>query len=259
MTPLVQLQRELQAHVLAQDAAVVASICASDAIPAATRLQIYSDAYRLRVIEALASNYPVLAHVLGSQDFATLAQYYLAEFPSRHFSIRWFGDRLTEFVASDSRYREQRWLQELVRWEWATSCAFDAADMQQLIIEDIAAVTPNAWPALRFAAHPSLQRMQLSTNVIAMVKASVDGDTAPLPATLAATTEWCLWRTAFAVRYRSLDAAEAAAIDVLMGTGTFGDMCAALAAHIAADQVPLHATSLLKTWIDEEWLVKKTE
>src|SRR5690242_17143101 len=93
-----QLQRDLQAHVLRGSNQIESQIDSTESVSSSTRLAIYADAYRLRLIEALESNYPVLAQLLGTDQFATIARYYIEAHPSQHYSIRWFGHRLAEFL-----------------------------------------------------------------------------------------------------------------------------------------------------------------
>jgi hypothetical protein len=249
---LAQLQRDLQAHVLNGRNEIESAISSTELVPIATRLAIYCDAYRLRLIEALDSNYPVLAELLGADAFATLGREYIDAHPSQHYSIRWFGHRLAEHLASRKR---EAWLIDLARWEWATSHAFDAADANLLTNDDLARVAPNEWPTLQFATHPSLSRLQLRSNVVALVKAAVAEQSLPEPCH-AETTEWCVWREDLSVRYRSLDAIESLAIDAVMSGHHFGALCEQLATHLPADEVPLRAASYLKQWIGEQWLIR---
>ena len=78
-------QRALQMHIVDGDERIAALIDSSHAAHADYRLRVYSDAFRLRLIEALQANYPVLAKFSGEEAFARLAQEYLAVYPSRHF------------------------------------------------------------------------------------------------------------------------------------------------------------------------------
>jgi hypothetical protein len=251
---LAQLQQALQAHVIDGDVAIATAIESSAEISAATRLRIYSDAYRLRLIEALAANFPVLAQALGEMSFGRLAQEYLAVYPSRHYSIRWFGHRLAEFLSEYPDYRPQLWLTELAAWEWKIASAFDAQDAAALTVEQLATVAPDAWPELRFAVHPSVQRITLATNVVAIVKAVANETTLPTPS-IQSCTEWLIWRRDLEVQYRSLDSVEAAALDSIIAGATFEELCAALAAHGQdEEQVPLIAANLLKQWIVDECL-----
>ena len=69
MSTLARVQREFQDYLLRGDAAVEARVLGSARVPVATRLQIYAGAYRSRLAQALESNYPVLAKLLGEADF----------------------------------------------------------------------------------------------------------------------------------------------------------------------------------------------
>jgi hypothetical protein len=254
MSRLENLQRELQASVIDGEGVIADFIDASVEIPATIRLQIYSDAYRLRLIEALQANYPLLAQLVGEHAFARLTQLYLAVQPSRHYSIRWFGHRLVDFLREHPDYRKQPWLAELAMWEWAIATAFDAADAATLTVENLTSIAPNAWSDMRFVFHPSVQRVALTTNVVAIAKAAADNLSLPRPSTQE-RTEWLIWRQDLTVQYRSLDAHEAAVIDGAIAGGTFSDLCELLVARDAIeDQVPLIAAGLLKQWVNDRCL-----
>lgn len=255
MSNLARLQRDLQAHVIESDDVIISAIDSTGDIPAATRLKIYSDAYRLRLIEALEANYPVLAKLLGDEAFGRMTQEYLAIHPSRHFSIRWFGHRLPEFLREFADYSDKPWLAELAEWEWKIAAAFDAADATPLSVDDIAQVTPDNWAELRFTLHPSVQRVSLSTNVVTIVKSAADDIALPSPAPLDANVNWLIWRNSLAVQYRSLEPAEAAALDAIATGATFGGMCEAIAHLVDEEAAPLMAATFLKNWLGDQLLV----
>ena len=87
MSALAEVQREFQDYLLRGDAAVMRHVVETVRVPASTRLGIYAGAYRSRLAEALASNYPVLATLLGEADFSVLAAEYIATHESPFFSI----------------------------------------------------------------------------------------------------------------------------------------------------------------------------
>jgi hypothetical protein len=257
MSRLAQLQSALQAHIIDGDLRVTDSIDSSAEIPAATRLQIYSDAYRLRLIEALQANYPLLAQLIGDDAFARLTQLYLVLHPSRHYSIRWFGHRLAQFLGEYPDYCDQPGLVEMARWEWKIAIAFDASDAVSLTEQDLASLAPEEWPQLKFSVHPSMQRIALMTNAVAIVRAANGGESLP-PVTIAPQTEWLIWRQELSVQYRSLSAIEAAALDAVAAGASFSEMCEAIAQYVAADDVPLQAATFLKQWIAGQYLVSNT-
>ncbi len=256
MTSLASLQRDLQKLIVDGDESIASAIDSSDEIPAATRLKIYSDAYRLRLIEALQANFPVLERLLGADQFARVTQLYLSIRPSRHFSIRWFGHELQQFLREFDEYRDQPWLAELAEWEWKVAMAFDEHDTELLTIDAVAGVTPEDWPGLNFFFHPSVQRVGLTTNATAIAKASGEEQPLPQPVQLAERTESLIWRQDLIVRYRSLDVTESAAIDAVRTGATFGELCETIAQHVAADEVPLRAATLLRRWIDDQLLAR---
>ena len=58
------------------------------AASAQRRFDIYVNAYRTRLIDALRANYPVLHRALGDDAFESLAQAYIAAHPSSCTNIR---------------------------------------------------------------------------------------------------------------------------------------------------------------------------
>ena len=82
MASLRRLQRDLQQHLLGESSAITQAIVDAPPLPAAQRLAIYGNAYRVRLIDALGETYPVLHAVLGDEDFAALGAQFVAAQPS---------------------------------------------------------------------------------------------------------------------------------------------------------------------------------
>ncbi|HNH12398.1 MAG TPA: DNA-binding domain-containing protein, partial [Rhodocyclaceae bacterium] len=97
------------------------TLFAQGASDPARRLDIYRHAYRSRLTEALAANYPVLARALGDEAFAQLALQYIDARPSRHASIRWFGDQLGAFCDEHPDALPHPALRDLIKLEWAST------------------------------------------------------------------------------------------------------------------------------------------
>ena len=114
-------------------ASELAALVRSDAtLPAAARLDVYANAYFLRIHECLENDFPALRWALGADWFHDLATAYLAACPPTRPSLRHAGDRLPDFVASHAGAapfrRGHRWLADLALLERAIVDAFDAAD-----------------------------------------------------------------------------------------------------------------------------------
>src|SRR5688572_1850664 len=98
MTHLARVQTDFQDHLLDGGDTIESHVIGTERVPLATRLGIYASAYRLRLIEALGSNYPQLAKLLGEEDFATVCTAYVRAHTSERPSIRYYGDRLPAFL-----------------------------------------------------------------------------------------------------------------------------------------------------------------
>jgi len=247
---LAELQRDFQHHVMHGHERIVASVSSTPQVPAALRLAIYSEAYRLRLTDALASTLPRLQLLLGKERFAALAREYIDAHPSNQPSIRWFGDRFPELLSR--LHPEQPWLAELARWEWAIAAAFDGADAQPIGVDAFAALSPEQWASLRFRFHPTVQCLEMHTNAPLLFKALAAEAPPPEGVTLEQPQPWLIWREGLKTQYRSLSADEHAALEVVRGGGTFEALCDALCDWHEVDTVPAQAAGMLKRWVVEQ-------
>jgi hypothetical protein len=249
MSALAHLQGEFQDYLLRGDTAVEARVVGSARVPVATRLGIYAGAYRSRLAEALESNYPVLAKLLGETDFAALAADYIAAHDSPFFSIRYYGDALAKFLATREDYAAAPVLRELAEWEWAMTTVFDAADAAPLGPDDLARIPPPQWAQLRFRWHPSVQRLTLWWNVPQLWQALSDDGERPTTTLAAAPQQWLLWREDLTTYFRSLPKTEASMLDAARSGWPFGELCALLCEELGESEAPAQAAALLRGWI----------
>jgi hypothetical protein len=261
MTTLDALQRIAQRHVL-EAGTLPGSLATATLGDAPGRWGIYVEAYRLRLVSALAASYPTLAACLGETAFASLAHEYLEVHPSTFRSLRDFGAELAPMLAARSADAATRLQADLAAFEWTLASAFDAADVTALAVADLAGVEPDAWPGLTFAAVPSLGRLATTTNAVALWRAHREareaGDGA-LPAaiepTLTDRIEWLVSRPALETQFRSMPADEACALDALLAGRSFGSLCDALAAD-HGERAALVAATWLKGWLTEGLLLR---
>ncbi len=252
-TALAELQRDFQSHVMHGHERIVAAVEGSASVPAALRLGIYSEAYRLRLTDALASTLPRLQQLLGKEPFAEVAREYIDLCPSSYPSIRWFGDRMPELLTKS--FPHQPWLAELATWEWAIAATFDGADAEPIGIDALAAVAPEQWAALTFQFHPTVQVLTMRTNAPLLFKALSADDPAPEPVALDEPRSWLIWREQLKTQYRSLSPDESAALELMRSGGSFEMLCDALFQWHDADAVPAQAAGLLKRWVVEQMIV----
>ncbi|KTD10933.1 hypothetical protein Lgra_1899 [Legionella gratiana] len=253
MTDLLHLQKQFQQFLLSGQSDIYDSIIQTELVSVDTRLGIYRDAYKLRLIECLSSNFPSLHTYLGSEQFDEVALHYVNAYPSSYRSIRWFGDLLPDFIKS--QYPQYPHLAELADFEWKMSLAFDAADAQVVRVEDMAAVPPDAWAGLQFILHPSLHRINYMCNTIPLWQALTHDQKLPELQQSSEPTAWVLWRKPeYILQFYSLSCEEAWALDNLLQGMSFGSLCEGLCQWIDPEEVGMRAASYLKGWIQNGML-----
>lgn len=249
MSALAQVQRDFQDYLLRGESTVETHVVGTVRVPVATRLAIYGGAYRSRLGEALESNYPALAKLLGAADFERLTNDYVSTHDSPYFSVRYYGDALPQFLAAHEDYAAAPVLAELAQWEWAMTSVFDAADAAPLAHTALERIPPQQWAQLRFGWHPSVQRLALSWNVPQLWQALTGESERPAPSLTAAPVPWLLWRQELTSYFRSLGATEASALDAARSGWPFGELCELLCSELGDEQAPLEAATLLRGWI----------
>lgn len=249
MTSLPQIQHDFQQYMLRGETAIEAHVVGTSRLTVATRLGIYGGGYGARLTEALQSNFPMLAQLLGESDFETLAAEYVRSHDSTFASIRYYGARMAEFLAREPAYAAAPILAEFARWEWAIAGIFDAADAVPVDVNVMATLAPQRWAGLKIAFHPAIERVELAWNVPPIWKA-LSQDLEPPSAELVDPPEqWLLWRRDLEVYFRSLTAAETTALDAARGGASFGEICTALCNCVTEAEAPAQAAGFLREWL----------
>ena len=116
----------------------------NDRLTSLERLEIYSKSYWFRLIDSLYDDFPGLAAILGWNAFERLAKAYLAECPSRSFTLRDLGSQLEAWLRENPKYASgNRTLAlDMVRLEWAHIHAFDGPEQKVLGPEDLVVLSP---------------------------------------------------------------------------------------------------------------------
>ena len=132
----------------------------NDRLTSFERLEIYNKQYWFRLIDCIGEDFPGLEAVLGAKRCNRLFRAYLAEHPSRSFTLRNLGDRLPEYLEQHPQWGGSRHplAVEMARFEWAQVLAFDSAAHRPLGIDDLLGADPGT---LRLALQPYLSVLEL--------------------------------------------------------------------------------------------------
>lgn len=131
----------------------------NDRLSSMERLEIYSRSYWFRIISSLNEDFVGLRAVVGDKRFDALVEAYLADYPSRSFTLRNLGSRVAGWLRANPRYthpHEQLAL-DMVRLEWADIEAFDASEEPTVLPQDLAK-SPDE---IRLRLQPHVQLLDL--------------------------------------------------------------------------------------------------
>ncbi len=254
MTALATTQRQFMNWLLSHQDDLAALIDKNGKLARHEKMTIYAEAYQLRLIEALQDSFPALHTLLGDDRFDGLARDYILQYPSQHFSIRYFGRRLAEFLHGNDRDPQSDLLSEMAGFEWALRHAFDAADEKSVNPDILQQIQPTQWPVLRFRLQPSLQLLDLQWNVPVLWQAIEDGADAIAPEQHEFPIRWVIWRHELITHYRSLEVDEAWTLEAAIEGNTFGGICEGICEWLEPEHAAPRAAGFLARWIEEGML-----
>ncbi len=137
----------------------------TSAVSARERLGVYCDAYFLRILESLGSDFPTLKEFLGDKNFRHLIADYLKDHPSRFKNISLIGERLPKFVSRHPLNRKFGFLADLSRLEWEVLSCLYRDRLSPLNLESLRQIPEKSWPKARFILDPSVRFIELDWDV----------------------------------------------------------------------------------------------
>ncbi len=247
MSALAALQATFLRTVIQGSELAASDIRETPQFNASQRLAVYANAYRRRLVEALASVYERAQAVLGEDDFDTLALAYVEAHAPTDRALRWYGTDFPQWLRSQRQHLEHA--ADVAMIDGALRRAFDAADATPVEREALLALSPEQWASLRFHWAPALSIDQVDPAAIALWR-----DQSTLGSDLnCATTEpvpVAFWRRDGQTFFRSLAAAEALLMTRLRAGQSLAEAC------LSDDNaLPMEvAVPALIQWVDDAWI-----
>lgn len=211
----------------------------------AASFDVYRNAYRARLRAALRDNFETLPLVMGDDAFDELANAYIAATPSAHYSLRWFGHRLAEFMATHDELVAHPAMLDLARLEWALRGAFDADSSAVLTGAELAVLPAEAWPEMHLALQPSVQVLSLQWAVGPVWHALKAGQS-DVPAPEAMVHDLLIWRQGLQPQWKSLSDIETIFVRDLQAGRSFGELCENLGQIIGENDAAPTAVAVLR-------------
>ncbi|MBV8938401.1 MAG: putative DNA-binding domain-containing protein [Alphaproteobacteria bacterium] len=212
--PLAALLETFHDGILADDAAAtLPHLRVNPRLPREAQLRVYSEGYRVRLIQAVRTDYPAFAEILGEASFQALALDYIAAHPPAHFNL----DRYPHGFAAYAQTRVPPFAAELARLEGAIAEAFMAEAGAPLPPAALAGLSPEAFGALRLPLRGGVRLLAFAYPVHAWLEAQREGKSAA--ANMEEKPNWlCVHRHRNEIRRTPL-AAPAFALLMQLGQG----------------------------------------
>jgi hypothetical protein len=136
-----QLLRFQQAILQGKASNALADIKPNPRLSPEQQMNIYIEGYRLRLLAALASDYPALLALLGKQAFDKAALAYIESTPSVSYNLDVYPHA---FAAHFAKARPEDFASELAQLESALATVFMAEESTPLTADALATLSPEA-------------------------------------------------------------------------------------------------------------------
>lgn len=121
------------------------------------RLQIYSNAYILRLREVLTKDFPITFKLVGESRFPIIVEQYLNEYPSLSFNISEVGRWFPLFLSRHSLSTSLPYLSDLASFEWLIGTTYFSVCLPPLNSESLSELSAEAWEKARLTINPTIR------------------------------------------------------------------------------------------------------
>jgi|CXWL01.1.fsa_nt_gi hypothetical protein len=115
-------------------------------LDAGQQFAIYSDGYRIRLAQAIRSDYPILFKLLGDAEFDSLALAYIEQNPPTSYNLDFYPHKFAEFV---SRNYNDTFSVELATLEATIAEVFMLPDSEPLSADSLSGVSAEDFGEMR--------------------------------------------------------------------------------------------------------------
>lgn len=233
-------------------------------LSASGRFDIYRSGYLARLVECLIDDYPVLAVMLGEDQFDALCRAYVTRHPSSSPNLNGFGRHMSAFcreagvagVPGFSGFpgfaRVAVFASELAALEWALVEVLHAEMAPPLDIAALQALPPDAWARARFIGSDALRILRFEYPVNAVFIANrIDEIVPEMPGP--APNAIAVYRRGLQLWRMELTHAMLGVLEPLVAGKTLGEALAAIEADQTDPEVLAQTGANLMMWF-REWV-----
>jgi hypothetical protein len=150
-------QTTLRRAILDPDLPVPDGLLDGQGAPAGKRFAVYRNNVVVSLTEALATGFPVIAKLIGTQNFNAVMGEFLRRYPPRSPLMMHYGADLPAFLADFRPLAHLGYLPDTARLELALRRAYHAADATPITPESLQQMPPEALLAAHLTFAPAVQ------------------------------------------------------------------------------------------------------
>lgn len=237
---LLALQRDFRGWLTTEDAGTAARFGA----PAEAGLAVYLNNYRGQLMACLSESFEVVRAWIGDAAFEAAAAQHIDRLPPHSWTLDAYALDFPETL--DRLYPEDPEIGELGRLERALGLAFIGPDAAPF---DPASLDGIDWDEAVLHLVPTLTSFPVTTNAGAIWSAISGGNQPPAASFPSEPASIIVWRSGFAPSFRTLEAAEAEALALMLEGRNFGALCVDLVARFGEERGPALAGAFLGQWL----------
>lgn len=253
---LTDLQVAFHDHLLNLPSTLSQEVSEGGRISVDHRLHIYHNAYRARLLENLQDAYEKTWAYLGDATFESSALAFIEDNPPRHRNLRWHGAAFPQWL--ENQFPQDLDIAELARIDWQLRQAFDGPNATPVSAAELARLSAGDWASVGFQWVPTLFIAPLRFNSVSIWHAIDQEQAPPAAEPLPAPTWLLIWRKGWQPHFRTIQAAEHAALAQLQGGESFAQVCAALGEQFSDQAAASVAAERLRTWVQDELIAGLT-
>ncbi len=198
-------------------------IAESNTLSVAQRINIYSTAYYLRILETMKKNYPALHKKMGDDSFDTLIGDYILAHPPQQYSLNYVDEHFVGFIKEPE-------LSNIALFEKKELESFFSKNSKSLTLECLESIPQEHWMGLQLRLIPSCR----------LVEFDRDQDRHIL-----------FFRPELNVHYRVVDDTQAMLIQHLEKEARFDLLCERAAELSSQEDAVNLVGSYLITWVND--------
>ena len=255
MPELGQLQKAFLTYLTGGEADIMDSVVDQGDVDRKARLDIYQNAYHVRLRDCIETDHPILGLYLGDDLFDQMVMEYIREYPSHYPSLRQFCDHLPDYLSNNEPFKSVPIIAEIAAFERILLDAFDAADSETLTATDLQDLPPENWPEMQLDFHPSVRVFDARWNNVECWQA-LKNEQKP-PEAVQQQSWWIIWRDRDRLtQYRSLSLDGFVLYQCFRDHYSFADACELLKEHLPENRIGLATVEHLKCWFGHGMIKK---